>query len=99
LRHCRLKRREICESYFFDSGCFLDSCWFEERGRLFRPGIYFAELKRGGQELGSLRLPDPSLGTPFDEYAHGAAAWFYDDHAEDASEIQTGDINSSSSDA
>ena len=88
------KRREICEQYFFDSGYFLDSCWFEESGRRFRPGVYFAEVSPDGEELGTVLLPDPSFGTAFHEYAHGAAAWLYDDHAEDASEIQTGDVNS-----
>jgi hypothetical protein len=53
-------RREICETYFFNSGYFLDSCWFSEQGRRFRPGISFTPL---------------------------------DDHAEDASEIETGDMN------
>lgn len=88
------KRREICEQYFFDSGYFLDSCWFEEGGRRFRPGVYFEEVASDCQEAGTLLLPDPSFGTAFHEYAHGAAAWLYDDHAEDASEIETGDINS-----
>lgn len=87
------KRREICEHYFFQSGYFLDSCWFEEKGRYFHPGVYFAELTRDQQPTGTVLMPDPSFGTAFHEYSHGAAAWLYDDHAEDASEIQTGDIN------
>lgn len=86
-------RRKICEDYFFDSGYFLDSCWFSDQGGRFRPGVYFAEVGPDGNETDSVYLPDPSLGTMFHEYAHGAAAWFFEDHSEDASEIQTGDIN------
>jgi hypothetical protein len=86
-------RRTICETYFFNSGYFLDSCWFLEEGRRFRPGIYFAELGHDSKETGTVYLPDPAVGTMFHEYAHGAAAWLFDDHGEDASEIETGDAN------
>lgn len=88
------KRREICERYFFDSGYFLDSCYFEERGRYFRPGVYFAEVSPDGKPKDTVLMPDPSFGTAFHEYAHGAVAWLYDDHAENASAIRTGDVNS-----
>ena len=84
-------RRSICETYFFNSGYFLDSGWFTEEGRRFRPGIYFAEIAADGRETGNVYMPDPSVGTMLHEYAHGAAAWLFDDHAEDASEIETGD--------
>jgi hypothetical protein len=82
-------RRRICETYFFNSGYFLDACWFVEEGARFRPGIYFAEINSGDR----LFLPDPSIGTMFHEYAHGAAAWLFDDHREDASEIEAGDVS------
>jgi hypothetical protein len=85
-------RRKICEEYFFDSGYFLDSCWFADQGGRFCPGVYFAQVGPDGNET-DIYLPDPSMGTMFHEYAHGAAAWLFDDHSEDASEIQTGDIN------
>jgi hypothetical protein len=85
------QRRKICETYFFESGYFLDSGWFVEQGRRFRPGIYFSTLEtsRGTEE--SILVPEPAVGTMFHEYAHGAAAWLFDDHDEDASEIETGD--------
>ena len=86
-------RRTICETYFFNSGYFYDSGWFTEEGRRFRPGTYFAEIGENGRETGDVYMPDPLVGTMFHEYAHGAAAWLFDDHAEDASEIETGDIN------
>jgi hypothetical protein len=87
-------RREICEKYFFDSGYFVDSCWFEEQNRRFRAGIYFAEVDVDGSETGDVHFPDPAVGTMFHEYAHGCCAWLFDDHNEDVSEIATGDIHS-----
>ena len=87
-------RRQICEQYFFDAGYFLDSGWFSEQGRKFRPGVYFIEVGAAKPtEDQALLLPDSSIGTMFHVYAHGAAAWLFDDHREDASEIETGDIN------
>jgi len=86
-------RRAICETYFFNSGYFLDACWFTEQDRRFRPGLYFAEIGADGKESGPVFLPDPSVGTMFHEYAHGAAAWLFDNHGEDATEIETGDVN------
>jgi|688.fasta_scaffold1406323_1 hypothetical protein len=91
--HDSALRRSICETYFFNSGYFLDSGWFAEEGRRFRPGTYFVEIGGDGRETGDVYMPDPSVGTMFHEYAHGAAAWLFDDHAEDASEIETGDVN------
>jgi hypothetical protein len=83
-------RRKICEVYFFNSGYFLDSCWFSEEGRRVRPGIYFAELGPEGTTTGRVYLPDPNIGTTFHEYAHGAATWLFDDNNEDASKIEAG---------
>jgi hypothetical protein len=84
-------RRQICEMYFFDSGYFLDACWFEEESRRFRPGIHFVEINEQSQEAGNVFLPDPNIGTMFHEYTHGCSAWLFEEHDEDASEIQTGD--------
>jgi hypothetical protein len=85
-------RRDICERYFFDAGYFIDSCWLSERGRRFQPGIYFTEISGDQQRTGSLLLPDLTVGTMLHEYAHGAAAWLFDDHNEDSSEIEVGSI-------
>ena len=84
-------RRKICEAYFFHSGYFLDGCWFAEEASRFRPGIYFAEIDSDGRSTGKVYFPDPSIGTMFHEYAHGAAAWLFEEHAEDVSEIEVGD--------
>jgi len=89
-------RRKICEAYFFHSGYFLDSCWFSDQGHRYRPGIYFSQVDRANRETGIVYFPDPKIGTMFHEYAHGAAAWLFDDHGEDASEIETGDTNDAS---
>jgi hypothetical protein len=85
-------RRKICETYFFNSGYFLDDCWFAEQDGRYRPGIYFAEINEQDRPTGKVFLPDPEIGTMFHEYAHGAASWLFDDNAEDASEIETGDV-------
>jgi hypothetical protein len=86
-------RREICERYFFDSGYFIDSCWLSEQGRRFRPGIYFTEVEGDERSTGTVFLPDSAVGTMLHEYAHGAAAWLFDDRNEDPSEIEVGSIN------
>jgi len=86
-------RRKICETYFFQSGYFLDSCWFSDQGHHFRPGVYFSQLDASNKETGTVFLPEAQMGTMFHEYAHGNATWLYDEHAEDASEIKTGDAN------
>ncbi|HZM89545.1 MAG TPA: hypothetical protein VFF31_23695 [Blastocatellia bacterium] len=86
-------RREICERYFFDSGYFIDSCWLSEQGRRFQPGIYFTEVEADERSSGTIFLPDSAVGTILHEYAHDAAAWLFDDHDEDPSEIEVGSIN------
>jgi hypothetical protein len=86
-------RRQICEQYFFDAGYFIDECWLSEQGRKFRPGIYFTELADDSAETTVVLFPDSAIGTMLHEYAHGAAAWLFDDHDEDASEIPTGTVD------
>ena len=84
-------RRTLCESYFFSSGYFLDSCWFADLGYRVRPKVVFEVFDEAGKSIEKTLLPNPETGTAWHEYAHGAAAWLFDDHAEDASEIVTGD--------
>jgi hypothetical protein len=88
-------RRKICEAFIFDSGYFLDDCWFAECKSRFRPGIYFTELDDDDKPIDAIYIPDPSIGTLFHEYAHGAAAWLFDDHQEDHSEIEVGVVRKS----
>ena len=85
------KRREIIEHFLFHGGYFRDSCWFEQDGRRFRPVMCFEELPDNGLGERTLLVPDPGLGTLFHEYAHGAAAWLFDEQNEDAFSIATGD--------
>jgi len=84
-------RRTICETYFFNAGQFLDSGWFAEGDRRFRAGVYFAEIDRANALTGTTYLPDPAVGTTFHEYAHGCAAWLFEDHGESAGEIEVGE--------
>lgn len=86
-------RRAICEDYFFDSGQFLDMGWFEQDGRFFHPVVCFEEINKDNKSRNETLVPAPEFGTAFHEYAHGAAAWLYDDHDEDASEIQVGEVS------
>lgn len=98
LKECGLAdrdlRRSICEAYFFSSGYFMDSGWFEERERRVRPNVYFESIDAGNQTSQQVFLPNPEVGTMWHEYAHGAVAWLFDDKNEDASEIITGDVHS-----
>ena len=88
----RQQRRKICETYFFHSGYFLDSGWFEEAGSRYHPVLCFQEVSPSGELTENLVSPDPEFGTELHEYAHGAAAWLFDEHGEDASEISLGDV-------
>jgi hypothetical protein len=85
-------RRKVCEIYFFNAGYFVDSCWFSEKGRRFRPGVCFTEIDNQGRETERTFLADPHFGTALHEYVHGALAWLFDDRHEDVSEIEAGDV-------
>jgi hypothetical protein len=50
-------RRAVCETYFFNSGYFLDSCWFGEGGSRFRVGVYARPVDMIETENGS-EFPD-----------------------------------------
>lgn len=86
------QRRQIVEHFLFHGGYFRDSCWFEQDGRRFRPVMCFEEVSESGGSKDALLVPDPSLGTLFHEYAHGAAAWLFEEQSEDASSIGAGDV-------
>jgi hypothetical protein len=87
------KRREIVEHFLFHGGYFRDARWFEQDGRRFRPIMCFGEVTENGESTDALLIPDPNLGTLFHEYAHGAAAWLFEDQSEDASSIEVGDVS------
>jgi hypothetical protein len=87
------KRREVIEHFLFHGGYFRDSCWFEQEGRRFRPVMCFEEIEENGESTGTLMVPDPGLGTLFHEYAHGAAAWLFEEENEDAAGISVGDVS------
>lgn len=42
-------RRSICETYFFNSGQFLDSGWFEDQGSRVRPNVHFEVIDAQGK--------------------------------------------------
>jgi hypothetical protein len=53
----------------------------------------FEEIEENGESTGTLMVPDPGLGTLFHEYAHGAAAWLFEEENEDAAGISVGDVS------
>ena len=84
-------RRRVVEHYFFDSGYFLDGCWFAHKECRYRPGIYFRPLDDRNKPIDTVILPNPSTGTWFHEVAHGASMDLYEDYGETLSDIETGD--------
>ena len=82
-------RRAICEGYFFEQGVFVDQGWFVEADLRVSPLVAFAE-RDGSGVIQTLHIPDARVGSMYHEYAHGAAAWLFEDKHEDASEIETG---------
>ena len=86
-------RKEICSRYFFGSGDFLDSGWFECAGKPLHPGLCFAERQtpEANGKLGSIRtLHVQSDAFAFHGYAHGNIGWYFGQHDEDTSSIVTG---------
>lgn len=85
-------RRQICQSFAFHQGVFDDQFWFEAHGKRWYPLQAFTQVNPNPvinpQELGRVQLRSDLF--EFHEYAHGAAAWYFDDHNEDASEIEIG---------
>lgn len=37
------QRRKICADYFYDSGSFLDACWFKAEGKTVYPELCYSE--------------------------------------------------------
>jgi hypothetical protein len=87
------RRREICESFIFEQGDLLDQCWIKAEGVQYFPMICFAEQFPGwveeGEDLGKVHVSD---GFDFHEYAHGAVAYYFDDHKEGLGDIAAGSI-------
>ena len=83
-------RRKICKSYIFDSGNFLDGGWFKSGDTTVYPELCFAErelTKDGLQDPHTLYMAD---FFSFHEYAGGDISWYFEEHNEDASEIENG---------
>ena len=84
-------REAICQEYFFDSGHFLDSGWFKSGDKTLWPELGFAERpldpEQGLGEIHTLYLADYFS---FHEYAHGDIHWYFQEHSEDAGEIENG---------
>lgn len=86
-------RTQICEEFVFESGGFLDSGWFEGHGKKVRPQLCFVEgVKSTTEEAEDHLLYMPSESFAFHEYANGDIHWYFDEHAENASEIKTGEL-------
>jgi hypothetical protein len=85
-------RKEICKSFAFHYGVFNDQFWFEANGERWFPIIGFTTSSPypvlEADSLGTVQLR--SAAFEFHEYAHGNVAWYFEEHGEDASEIQTG---------
>lgn len=85
-------RQAICETYFFDSGNFLDAGWFKSGDKTLWPELCFAERPLGPEEgLGEVQtLHVVSDSFSFHEYSVGDIYWYFEEHNEDESEIENG---------
>ncbi|MEN0110946.1 MAG: hypothetical protein AAF805_09505 [Planctomycetota bacterium] len=85
-------RRQICQSFAFHQGVFDDQFWFEAEGKRWFPLLGFTQTSPSPvlrtEHLGRVQLRSEAF--EFHEYAHGNADWYFDEHNEDASEINTG---------
>lgn len=77
-------RQEICSDFIFDSGQFLDSGWFEAKGRRVYPELYFAERSSDAEEgLGEIgKLYVTSEYFSFHEYALGDIYQYFEEQNE-----------------
>jgi hypothetical protein len=86
-------RQKICSEYFFDSGNFLDSGSFKSEGKEVFLRVCFAEREvdpeEGLAEPHTLYVPFSGDYFSWHEYAGGDIYWYFDEHNEDASEIET----------
>lgn len=84
-------REAICKDYIFDSSHFLDAGWFKSGDRTLWPELCFAERPLDPQEgLGDIQTLHMAEYFSFHEYAHGDTYWYFQEHHEDASEIEIG---------
>jgi hypothetical protein len=87
-------RKEICTSFTFFLGDFLDQGWLKTEGVRYFPMICFAEQFPGwveeGEDLGTVHVSD---GFDFHEYAHGVVSSYFDDDKEGLGNIEAGGIS------
>ena len=85
-------RRNICEQFTFAIGNFHDQYWFDSDGQRVCPILCFSprflNTDTDVTQLGDVYAPSEMFA--FHEYAFGNNAWYFDEHDEDASEIQHG---------
>jgi len=87
----RKVRRAICEEYLFESSIFLEAGWLKAGDRIVSPELCFVTRsveRKGSASVRELHVVSPSF--LFHEYAFGNAGWYFDDHNEDATEIENG---------
>jgi len=86
-------RQQICSDYISDTGYFLDACWFKSGGKKLYPDLCFAERSAGERghrgEIEKLHVRSDMFD--FHDYAFGDIDWYFEEHNEDASEVETGD--------
>ena len=85
-------RQQICSDYIFDSAYSFDAGWFKRGDKRLYPQLCFAERAEDPDaNLGEVQvLHIPSEDYDLHDSAFGNADWYFEEHGEDASEIQTG---------
>ncbi|MEM1354712.1 MAG: hypothetical protein AAGC44_13525 [Planctomycetota bacterium] len=69
--------RQVCETYFFKSGYFFDSCYFDIEGVRYRPCLSFEEIDDENQPAGRIYLVDAEEGGMMHEHAHQSVDWYF----------------------
>ncbi len=92
-------RQEICSEYIFDNSYFLDAGWFKREDKQLYPVICFAEREVNLQgNLGDIQiLHVPTQDYELHDSTFGNIDWYFEEHNDDASEIETGSFQQSDS--